>query len=286
MDSVVAMREVDVFEDEVSAYPAVTVLRKGPQGSAKVVEARSTFDQSADERLVGWLFEDPRTRVGIGVASGCDAVFVVREAAGVEESRLLPTVTAADIAEGDPRWGGRYLVNPWEDGRLVDLADFPGMRAYLENHGPRVRSRHVARRRPGTWYRTIDRVDPTLLGQPKLLLPDIKAFAHPVLEPGELYPHHNLYYVVSGVWDLEVLGGLLLSDASNLFVGAYCVKRCEAARTDSRPSTCGRSGSPTRLRWTPTCRPPWPRRSELETAGRPPSPPRPPTASTNPTSHT
>ena len=238
VDSVVAMREVDAFEDEVSAYPAVTVLRRGPQGNAKVVEARSTFDQSASERLVGWLsgderavpagdsfeavelkgwfnggghwpegsprtlklladlegrfrpLEDPRTgtRVGIGVASGCDEVFVVREAAGVEKSRLLPTVTAADIAEGDPRWGGRYLVNPWEDGRLVDLADFPGLRDYLESHGPRVRSRHVARRRPGTWYRTIDRVDPTLLGQPKLLLPDLKAFAHPVLEPGRAVP--------------------------------------------------------------------------------------------------
>lgn len=274
VDSVVAMREVDAFEDGVSAYPAVTVLRKGPQGSTKVVEARSTFDQSAGERLIGWLsdderavptgesfeaaeltgwfnggghwpegspctlellaeleerfrpLEDPRTgtRVGIGVASGCDDVFVVQDASSVEESRLLPMVTAADTAEGDPRWGGRYLVNPWEDGQLVDLADFPGMRAYLERHGTRVRSRHVARRRPAAWYRTIDRVDPALTGRPKLLLPDIKAFAHPVLERGKLYPHHNLYHVTSNVWDLEVLGGLLLSDAANLFVGAYCVK--------------------------------------------------------------
>ena len=274
VDSVVMMREVDAFEDEVSAYPAITVLSKGSQGPAKVVEARPTFDQSAGNRLVGWLagdeaavpagesfeaaelkgwfdgrghwpegsprtleliadleerfrlIEDPRTetRVGIGVASGCDDVFVVRAPVGIEESRLLPMATAADIAAGEPRWGGRYLVNPWDGGRLVDLADFPGMRAYFESHGARVRSRHVARRRPGAWYRTIDRVDPALLGRPKLLLPDIKAFAHPVLEPGELYPHHNLYYVTSGVWDLEVLGGLLLSDVANLFVGAYCVK--------------------------------------------------------------
>ena len=43
-------------------------------------------------------------------------------------------------------------------------------------------------------------------------------------EEGKLYPHHNLYYVVSDTWDLEVLGGLLLSDVANLFVGAYCVK--------------------------------------------------------------
>ncbi len=56
------------------------------------------------------------------------------------------------------------------------------------------------------------------------MVPDIKASAHPVLDPGEFYPHHNLYHVVSEVWDLEVLGGLLLSDLTNLFVGAYCVK--------------------------------------------------------------
>ena len=52
----------------------------------------------------------------------------------------------------------------------------------------------------------------------------MKAAAHPVLDHGDYYPHHNLYFVVSEAWDLEVLGGLLLSDVANLFVGAYCVK--------------------------------------------------------------
>ena len=82
----------------------------------------------------------------------------------------------------------------------------------------------MARKRPASWYRTIDRVDPALQARPKLLLPDLKAAAHPVLDTGGFYPHHNLYYVVSDKWDLEVLGGLLLSDIANLFVGAYCVK--------------------------------------------------------------
>ena len=77
---------------------------------------------------------------------------------------------------------------------------------------------------PRQWYRTIDRVDPELLHRPKLVLPDLKAAAHPVLDDGTCYPHHNLYFVVSDAWDLEVLGGLLLSDVANLFVGTYCVK--------------------------------------------------------------
>jgi len=129
-----------------------------------------------------------------------------------------------DIGGGDPDWSGRHLVNPWEDGKLVDLTEYPKLAAYYEEHEERLRGRHVAKKQPQAWHRTIDRIDPELLEQPKLLLPDMKAAAHPVLDTGNYYPHHNLYFVVSRDWDLEVLGGLLLSDIANLFVGAYCVK--------------------------------------------------------------
>ena len=274
VDTVVAMHGVDAFEESVSAYPAITVLRNGRQGPAHVVEATDGFDATDGHRLTRWLDEgddhtadggcfhaarldrwfegcghwpsgspgalevisdleerfDPLedwrtgTRVGIGVATGCDEVFIVDNAAEVERCRLLPMLTAHDIASGMPRWSGRYLVNPWEEGHLVDLEAYPGLASYLQRHASRIRTRYVARNRPASWYRTIDRVDPELQARPKLLLPDLKAAAHPVLDTGEFYPHHNLYYVVSDKWDLEVLGGLLLSDVANLFVGAYCVK--------------------------------------------------------------
>ncbi len=274
VDTVMAMHAVDAFEEKVSAYPAITVLRKGSQGPARVVETADGFDETdasivaqwhADSHgnvpsagrfeagmLQGWFpdsnhwptgtpgtlkliadlekrfapLEDWRTgtRVGIGVATGCDDVFVVKDASGVEPCRLLPILTAPDISHGTPNWGGRFLVNPWKDGRLVDLDDYPGLAAYIRGNATRIKQRHVARCRPASWYRTIDRVDPELLARPKLLLPDLKPAAHPVLDTGDFYPHHNLYYVVSDKWDLEVLGGLLLSDIANLFVGAYCVK--------------------------------------------------------------
>ena len=274
VDAVVAMHDVDAFEDTVSAYPAIIVLRNGRQGRAHVVEAIDGFDATDGRTVARWFadghnvaasggcfsaarldrwfggsglwpsgsplrlelladleerfdpLEDWRTgtRVGIGVATGCDDVFVVEDAPGVERCRLLPILTVPDIASGTPQWGGRFLVNPWEDGRLVDLDQYPGLASYLQRHSTRIKARYVARKRPASWYRTIDRVDPGLRTRPKLLLPDLKAAAHPVLDTGGFYPHHNLYYVVSDKWDLEVLGGILLSDVANLFVGAYCVK--------------------------------------------------------------
>ncbi len=274
VDTVMVMHAVDAFEYTVSAYPAITVLRNGSQGPARVVETADGFDETdagivaqwladSQERapsggrfdagiLQGWFtgsnhwptgspstleliadleerfapLEDWRTgtRVGIGVATGCDDVFVVEDAPDVEPCRLLPMLTAHDISPGTPRWGGRFLVNPWEDGRLVDLDKYPGLASYMRRHSTRIKQRHVARRQPASWYRTIDRVDPELQSRPKLLLPDLKSAAHPVLDTGGFYPHHNLYYVVSDKWDLEVLGGLLFSDIANLFVGAYCVK--------------------------------------------------------------
>ena len=59
---------------------------------------------------------------------------------------------------------------------------------------------------------------------PKLLVPDIRLTARPVYESGGFYPHHNVYYVVSSVWPLDVLGGLLLSPFADLFIRTYAVK--------------------------------------------------------------
>lgn len=274
VETVISMHEVDAFEADVSAYPAIVVLRNRPQGTAAVVAADNNFGELSAQRVAGWVRRrsrrpesgtgydatvvdgwpsgrdlwpggsasqraliaelesrfppledsDTGTRVGIGVATGCDNVYITRDDQLVEESRLVPLLRASDIATGDVEWSGTYLVDPWENDGLADLRHFPRLERYLDSHAGRLRARHVAQRQPAHWYRTIDRVDHQLTGRSKLVLPDIKAAAHPVLDNGGHYPHHNLYYVVSDRWNLETLGGLLLSDVANLFVGAYCVK--------------------------------------------------------------
>jgi hypothetical protein len=59
---------------------------------------------------------------------------------------------------------------------------------------------------------------------PKLLIPDIKGTSHVVYEDGKLYPHHNLYYVLSGEWELRSLQAVLLSAIARLFVESYTTR--------------------------------------------------------------
>jgi adenine-specific DNA-methyltransferase len=275
MDLVLTMHDVDAFDEQVSAYPAITVISNRRQGSAVVADTTRAFDAARSRDFAAWcrsgareqigaeafqavrlphwfpgeeswpaasparlamledltkrfgLLEDPRTgtRVGIGVATGADKVFLTQDADAVEPDRLLPMAMVRDTANGTLDWGGTYLVNPWNtDGDLVDLDAYPRLASYLDRHGDALRKRYVAVKQPHRWYKTIDKVDARLTRRPKLMFPDMKLTIHPVLDEGGLYPHHNLYYIVSDTWDLRVLGGLLLSRIAQAFVEAYAVR--------------------------------------------------------------
>jgi len=169
------------------------------------------------------LIEASGCRIGIGVATGSDKVFIAPfDALDVESDRKLPLVTTKDIRTGNVQWKGLGVINPFaDDGRLVDLDAYPRLKAYFEVHEEKIRRRHVAKRRPDGWYRTIDRIYPELTHKPKLLIPDIKGSTHVVYEGGDLYPHHNLYYITSDAWDLHILQAVLMSGIAQLFVATY-----------------------------------------------------------------
>ncbi|WP_328708492.1 Eco57I restriction-modification methylase domain-containing protein [Microbispora hainanensis] len=275
LDACITMHDVDAFEEQVAAYPAVTVLRRGRQRSAIVADTTRDFGETAAGEVMTWIgqasdettrgvsYEAARlphwfsgddlwptgsparlavledlakrftalgdsasgVRVGIGIATGADKVFITKERDAVEKERLLPLAMVRDTTTGYLEWSGHYLVNPWNDqGNLVDLDDFPKLRSYLARNAAALRGRYVAKKNPDKWYKTIDKVERGLVDRPKLLFPDMKLISHPVLDEGGHYPHHNLYFVTSEVWDLEVLGGLLLSKVAEAFVDAYAVK--------------------------------------------------------------
>ena len=190
VEALVEMHEADPFLEGVSAYPTVSVIRRGPQGPAAVARAGRAAEAAGGAalarslkavqagvpgagtgkaaqgppgltatRVEGWFgggdpwpcasperlallkrlerdfppLEDPRTatRVGIGVATGADAVFITRDPALIEPSRLLPLALAGDISAGGLAWSGHYLVNPWDGDGLVSLTRFPGLASHL-----------------------------------------------------------------------------------------------------------------------------------------------------------
>ncbi len=268
----VDMVQADAFHDEVLAYPAITVIRRPPDGSppgpTRIARwpgpdraaARRLADALRGEGQVGapirelpavasgrdpWLLDAPEQlalirrlerrfppleqagcRVGIGVATGADRVFIGRfDELDVEPERKLPLVMAGDLHGPEIAWSGQAVVNPFEDdGSLADLRRYPRFARYLQAHAHLLKRRHVARRNPAGWYRTIDRIHPALTHTPKLLVPDIKGTATVALDPGRYYPHHNLYFITSSSWDLRALQAVLRSAVAVLFVSAYCVK--------------------------------------------------------------
>lgn len=276
VEAVWEMHGVNAFTEEVSAYPAVTQIRRAKQGTVTVVVCNDNFNEASAARLLNWStatsktalshpdfkadqlphwfntddiwpsaslerlavieqledrfqpIESERTgtRIGIGLATGADKLFITHDPDLVEEDRLLPLVVTDHIRKTVFAWTPTYLINPWkEDGSLINLDDFPRTRAYFEQHHEKLSARHTAKKSADTaWYRTIDKVNTTLTRKPKLLFQDMKATIQPVHESGGHYPHHNLYWITSECWDLEVLGGLLLSEVAEMFVRAYGVK--------------------------------------------------------------
>ena len=170
--------------------------------------------------------EDTGCKVGIGVATGADAAYIgLLDELDVEPDRKIALVTTRDILTGHVEWRGYGVINPFTDeGPLVDLAEYPKLRRHLEARRKEISGRHVAQKSPANWYRTIDRITPSLARRPKLLIPDIKGKAQVVFEEGRLYPHHNLYYVVSDEWELRPLQAVLLSKLTRLFIATYSTK--------------------------------------------------------------
>ena len=268
IDTLVRMHEVDAFEEEVSAYPAITRIDLNG-GKIKYVDCTAAFGQENVTELQSWLnhgstdcdgknfsatflnhpcddamiplanpktvrnvtklmhqfptLEDSGVKIGIGLATGRDDVYIVDDPSVVEEDRLLPVFNMRDWRRRNVK--DKWLINPWnEDGSLVRLSDYPRMKSYFERYRSDIASRHVAKKNSDSWYRTIDKVNWSILGMPMLLFPDMAKNAEPVYSDGSKYPCHNCYWLVSDIWDMKVLGGLLMSEIAESFVDTLGVK--------------------------------------------------------------
>ena len=71
------------------------------------------------------MLEDTGCKVGIGVATGADKAFIGPfDELDVEPDRKLPLVRTQDILDGQVKWQGDGIINPFADrGELVNLKD-------------------------------------------------------------------------------------------------------------------------------------------------------------------
>lgn len=225
------------FREEVIAYPSVLLIENtGPEPSIIFSEVRSAGELAISDllprsRILRFRrngeveYDNLETRfpsleqqgfkIGIGVATGADKVFITHDPEAVEADLLVPLVSRRDFAGNSIEWRGSYLINTYSTSGsgLVDLHRYPRLKSYLESRAEAVKARHVAKRNAAAWYRLIDPVHAHLRSKPKLLIPDITTKRSIIYDSGNYYPHHNLYYITcNDTSKLLVLRSILVSD--------------------------------------------------------------------------
>ena len=193
----VNLEKANAFQEKVLAYPAITII------SNEVPTTTYHYMEITDIEQLEWqkwtikkmsttndwsemfyeisnfhslsTIEEQNFHIGIGVATGADSIYISPTLKGIiEESRLIPAINARDLTGNKLSWNGEYLLNPFdENGNLVDLASYPKTQQYLESKKEILSNRHIAKKSPSKWYRTIDKIKTDLQNTPKILLPDI-----------------------------------------------------------------------------------------------------------------
>jgi 16S rRNA G966 N2-methylase RsmD len=227
------------FDEKVIAYPCVTTIENCPrindlfyfESTSEVINFNSIeFQKIANPINSSWEnvflkyninhsalngIIEQGFQIGIGVATGADKIFIINEAHKdkIENSRILPIITTKDLLSNNINWKKQFVINPYENGQLCDLEKYPKLKHYLEQHKEKLKQRHTAKVNPEKWFKTIDKIKPELVKKPKLLLPDIAGIKKLLIDVGEFYPHHNLYYVTGqSVDNLKILASILMSD--------------------------------------------------------------------------
>ena len=238
LESIVSLeKSSDAFQEDVLAYPAITLISNLRPGSTFSFSELTSISQLGKDTgrllpapvLTDWssvfnrvqnddtlvTIEEMGFMVGIGVATGADSIFIAKDLPSkVEKELLLPALNARDMSGNRLQWSGQYLLNPYKpNGELINLEDYPQAAAYLISHREALQKRHVAKKNPGKWYKTIDRIVPALKDSPKVLLPDISGNQLIFVDDGRFYPQHNLYYITGGsLRQLQLLSAMLMSD--------------------------------------------------------------------------
>lgn len=235
LEYIIDVENINAFKESVLAYPSITLI-SNTEGGKNVKLAKindlSELDkpiqtkQKKLESFDNWddlfLFDNIENlsyieqqgfKIGIGVATGADKIFISKELENqVEEELLLPLVNAKDLTGNEFIWKGFYILNPYGlNGSIINLDKYPKAKQYLGQFKSILSKRHIVKN-GRTWYSLIDKIKPELVNLPKILLPDITGNKIIFIDKGLFYPAHNIYYITGRpLEELEPLAAILMS---------------------------------------------------------------------------
>lgn len=235
LEYIIDVERLDVFKESVLAYPSITLISKAEvDNNVRIATVRNLNDLKTPlpntkqqiQNFNNWdnLFvkedvdgltsiEEQGFKVGIGVATGADKLYISATLKDmVENELLLPIVNAKDLTGDKFNSKGLYILNPYDsNGKLIDLNRYPKAKQYLERFRHILERRHIVKK-GRVWYSLIDKIKPQLVNQPKILLPDISGNKVVFIDYGLFYPAHNIYYIVGkSLSELELLAAMLMS---------------------------------------------------------------------------
>lgn len=235
LDYIIDVEKLDVFKESVLAYPSITLISNAKVDKYVKISTVSELTElklplsttqkeirnsdNWDNLFVSEDIDDLTTieaqgfKVGIGVATGADKIFISPELKDiVEKELLLPIVNAKDLTGNEFRSKGLSVLNPYDsNGKIVDLGKFPKAKKYLESFKYVLENRHIVKN-GRVWYSLIDKIKPQIAQLPKILLPDISGNNIIFIDYGSYYPAHNIYYILGeSVSQLEQLAAMLMS---------------------------------------------------------------------------
>ncbi len=172
--------------------------------------------------------EDVADRISCGVATGADAVFVLRTEQVDESLKRFahPTLAGRELDPGGMNYELTHsmLVPYAMDGGLLPETMLGGLGAYLRDPVRRAQllKRTCVERKP--WYAFHDNAPLAEILRPKILCKDIAARPYFWLDfAGEVLPRHSVYYIVpKRLADAEALRDFLNSRQSCDWLAAHC----------------------------------------------------------------
>jgi adenine-specific DNA-methyltransferase len=160
-----------------------------------------------------------------GPATGADHVFIGNRAAfpltaPTKRRYLLPVYRTGDLSPTRTACGTDSILSLFESGsrRLLGFEELPeDVRRYLTQHRHQLERRHIVSKLGRDWWSTIDKFDPALVGEPKIMIPDLRPSSAVWLDVGLFLPGHTVTYVTGPPHLLNQIIPILQSPVADLY---------------------------------------------------------------------